>query len=37
MYDPRTASKLVASLPAGVATATVKLPGGYLIELATNT
>lgn len=33
-YDPKTAAALVAALPKGVARSVVKLPGGYLIDLA---
>lgn len=33
-YDPKVAANMVANLPPGAASAVVKLPGGYLVELA---
>jgi hypothetical protein len=33
-YDPQTAAALIARLPAGAASAVVRLTGGYLVELS---
>ncbi len=32
-YDPQTAARMIAALPAGAASSVVRLPGGYLVVL----